>query len=412
MKNISREKSGVFGYLVLLCSVAYYVSYVSRLNLGACMVEMVNVGFAARNTVALALSACSVTYGAGQIVSGWLGDKYKPQNVMLFGFILTAAMNLGVAFIRTPAPLVALWAVNGFAQALMWPPLVAILTRFLNHEQYSRAVMYVSWASAIGTITVYLLTPVFITISTYRMVFVMSGAMAIVMGVVWKWGYDRRFKDAIGIIPSGKTAQAAQEKPVGRIGAGVLFMLGLIMVAIVLQGALRDGVTNWMPTFVSESFNLGSSVAILTGVLLPIFHIICSRITSRVYRYFMGRETLYAGIIFAIGTAAALLMSVAQSSVVITSLLTAILVGCMHGVNYVLVCMVPLYFKKFGHISLISGVINSSTYVGNAVSTYGIAIFSVAFGWRATILLWAAIAGGGMLICFGLVRKWKKFAEE
>ena len=76
MKNITRSKSGgVFGYLVILCAVAYYVSYVSRLNLGACMVEMVNVGFAPRNTVALALSVCSITYGAGQIVSGYLAKK-------------------------------------------------------------------------------------------------------------------------------------------------------------------------------------------------------------------------------------------------------------------------------------------------------------------------------------------------
>lgn len=151
----------------------------------------------------------------------------------------------------------------------------------------------------------------------------------------------------------------------------------------------------------------------MPSVTLSIFHIICSSLVSRIYSKFMGREVLYSGIIFAIGTAAALLMCITMdTNVMLTSVLTAILVGCMHGVNYVLVCMVPLYFGKFGHISLISGIINSSTYIGNAVSTYAIALFSVAFGWKGTVLAWAAIAGGGMLICFGLIRRWGKFVKE
>ena len=49
--------------------------------------------------------------------------------------------------------------------------------------------------------------------------------------------------------------------------------MALVMVAIVLQGALRDGVTTWMPSFISETFHLSSEVSILSGVCLPLFAI-------------------------------------------------------------------------------------------------------------------------------------------
>ena len=168
-----------------------------------------------------------------------------------------------------------------------------------------------------------------------------------------------------------------------------------------------------MPTLVSDTFNLGSSVAILSGVFLPIFHIICTNIASRVHARFITNELTCSGVIFAVGCISALLLALLSgSNVIITVILLAILVGCMHGVNLMLICMVPPRFRKYGHVSLVSGIVNSSTYIGAAISTYGIAGFSGAFGWNSTLYLWAAIAAAGMLICLGFAKKWKKFISE
>ena len=115
----AKERKSAFIKLTALCTVVYFTSYISRINLGAAMVELVASGFAPENTVALALSICSVTYGAGQILSGWLGDKFKPQSVIFVGFLITACMNLAVSMLPDPRFLSVVWAMNGFAQALM-----------------------------------------------------------------------------------------------------------------------------------------------------------------------------------------------------------------------------------------------------------------------------------------------------
>ena len=80
----------------------------------------------------------------------------------------------------------------------------------------------------------------------------------------------------------------------------------------------------------------------------------------------------------------------------------------LDGVNLMLVCMVPRFYKNTGHVSLVSGLLNSCTYVGSAVSTYGVALMTEKAGWEPTILLWAGIAVGGTALCFLCTGPWKR----
>ena len=393
--------------LTALCTAVYFTSYVSRINLAAVMVELIHSGFAEKTVVALALTVCSITYGLGQILSGWLGDRYRPQNVIVAGFLLTAAMNLGVSFLQNPAYLAVLWAVNGLAQALMWPPLLAVLTSHFDQDEYSRACVWVSWGSSFGTIAVYALSPLLIQIGSFRTVFACCGCAALVLALVWKILYEQSF----GSHGIQKTVQVHVSTPVTEKFTGRVYLLmGSIMAGIVLHGALRDGVTNWMPTFVSESFGLDTSSAIYTGVLLPIFAIASIKVASWLYRKILPNEVAASGAIFAVGCiASVLLIALMNTHVLPTALLMALLVGCMHGVNFILVSMTPPYFRKFGHVSLVSGILNCSTYLGSAISTYGIALLSERIGWHGTSVLWAILAGAGALICFLIAGKWKTF---
>jgi OPA family glycerol-3-phosphate transporter-like MFS transporter len=74
--------------------------------------------------------------------------------------------------------------------------------------------------------------------------------------------------------------------------------------------------------------------------------------------------------------------------------------------------MLPPFFEKYGNISTVSGVLNACTYVGSAISTYGVAILSENVGWNSTIFLWFLVAAAGCAICLGCMKPWtKKFCE-
>lgn len=399
----AKKRTAGFAGVTAICAMAYFVSYVTRTNLAAIMVAVVESGFAPETTVALALSVCSVTYGAGQVINGYLSDRTKPQYVVLFGFALTIAMNLGVGFLQDARYLVLLWAVNGFAQSCMWPPLVAIMASHFSKRDYDRAVVWVSWGHAMGTVMVYLLSPWVIRLWGYRHVFLFSGILAILMAVVWAVYFARK------PVQQAETSQkqALTSQPAEKMTGAVLAIMITVMLAILMQGALKDGVSNWTPTVISRTLPVDTSTAILSGVLLPVFHMICTKITAVVHEKWVKNELICAAAAFLLGAVTAVLLALTLGkSVMLSVVLLALLVGCMHAINYLLVALMPVRFLRYGKVGLISGVMNAFSYVGSAVSTYGIAVFSGRFGWEQTVFLWMVIAIAGGALC--LLAAWKK----
>jgi OPA family glycerol-3-phosphate transporter-like MFS transporter len=114
-------------------------------------------------------------------------------------------------------------------------------------------------------------------------------------------------------------------------------------------------------------------------------------------------------VFFLLGTLSSVgIYFITGKSAVFSILFSAILTGAMHGVNLMLVCMLPPYFEKSGKVSTVSGVINSCTYIGSAVSTYGIALLSEKMGWNFTTLVWILIALSGTVICILCKGFWQK----
>jgi OPA family glycerol-3-phosphate transporter-like MFS transporter len=195
-----------------------------------------------------------------------------------------------------------------------------------------------------------------------------------------------------------------------KLGPASLALLAVIMLGVVLQGSLRDGVANWTPTYISEVFSLGSGVSILSGAVLPIFGILSIAAANFLYRKLLRNEMVCAGAIFGLGCAAALLLLAFHGKAPVLSVVAlALLSGSMHGVNVILICMIPPHFAKFGRTAFVSGALNSCTYVGAAISTYGIALVTQSIGWNGTVLLWAVIAAAGAALCLALTRPWRTF---
>ena len=103
--------------------------------------------------------------------------------------------------------------------------------------------------------------------------------------------------------------------------------------------------------------------------------------------------------LFAVGTATPLL----------SVPLTALLAGCMHGVNLMLISFLPPCFaRRHGSAAVVSGLFNSCVYIGSSLSTYGIALLSAEFGWRVTLFVWFLIAAAGTAVCFACVKPWNR----
>lgn len=390
--------------LAFLFSMTYMVSYITRINYGAIISEMeVATGFS-RSLLSMALTGSFITYGAGQIISGICGDKFSPKKLVSLGLVVTILMNLIIPLCNSPFLMLAVWCVNGFAQSFMWPPVVRLMTVLLSADDYKRVTVKVSWGSSFGTIAVYLLAPIIISFLGWKWVFIICAVFGTVMLVIWnKYSYE---------IEKEENPKTENSKS-GSIKIFFSPLILCVLLGIVLQGMLRDGVTTWMPSYISETYNLGSAVSILTGVVLPIFSIITFNVAEKLYRKKLTNPLLCAGVIFAVGTVSAILLYfLSNAGAVFSVFFSALLTGAMHGVNLILICMIPPFFKKYGNVSTASGVLNSCTYIGSAASSYGIAVLSENMGWHFTIFVWFIIAALGTAICLFAAKPWaKKFGE-
>ena len=383
--------------LSYLFMFTYMISYITRINYGAIISEMEHATSFSKSMLSMAITGSFITYGIGQIISGVLGDKFSPKKLVSLGFTITIVMNLLIPLCGSPYLMLAVWCINGFAQSFMWPPIVKLMTSYFSNEDYVKASVVVSWGSSFGTIIVYLLSPVLILLLGWKFVFVFSAICGACMLFLWnRHGVD------VSIAPK----LSAEKKARGNVSVLFTPHMICIMLAIVLQGMLRDGVTTWMPSYISDTYNLSNVISILTGVVLPIFSIVCFKVTSKLYQSKFKNPLVCAGVIFGVGMLAAVALILFSGKVAALSVFcSALLTGCMHGVNLMLICMLPPLFQKHGNVSTVSGVLNSCTYVGSAISTYGIALISENYSWGVTISIWALIALLGTVICFAASRK-------
>jgi len=189
----------------------------------------------------------------------------------------------------------------------------------------------------------------------------------------------------------------------------------LIMLGIILQGVLRDGVTNWMPSYLLETFGLPEEKAIVATVILAVFSVISFAAFDFMHRKLIRNEVFCAAVIFIMSVASAgvlYIVNVISASVAVSMILMALIVSFMHGINLMLITVVPKRFIKSGKVSTYSGLLNSCTYIGASISTYGFAAVAESRGWNYTILLWVIVSLLGTFSCLAATPLWKKFRKD
>lgn len=402
--NKLRDRKDV-NRLALLFTFTYMVSYITRINYGAIISEMETATQISKSLLSMSLTGSFISYGAGQIISGIFGDRFSPKKLILYGLLGTSFINVLIPFCQNHVQMLVLWSINGFAQAFMWPPIVKLMTTLLSDDDYKKVVSKVIWGSSVGTIAVYVISPFLIWMSGWRAVFIFSALCSIVMSVIWnKYAYDVEVQPVKPVVRPEK----------GNIRIFLTPLMIAVMTAIIFQGMLRDGITTWMPSYIAETYSISNIISILSGVVLPIFSIACLQFATKLYMSKFTNPISCAGLFFGVGSFASLvLLLTTGKSAGVSIFCTAVLTGCMHCVNLMLICMLPPFFQQNGKVSTVSGILNSCTYVGSAVSTYVIAFFSERYGWSLNLTIWLCIAALGTVICLLSAGAWKrKYAND
>ncbi len=397
-------------------AAVYFTSYCMRVNLAVMLVKICSEMQVEKSALAIVITGLTIAYGTGQVISGFLGDRIKPRHLIPAGLALAVLCNVSIFFASTIPAMTVIWSVNGFAHALLWPPIVRLMSMHLSAEDYSFAAVRVNQGSSIATIALYLLCPLLLGFMEWRTIMLLCAAWGAVMIILWFILYPRIFTEPDAPVQKIENSTLETTPKALPIPLYIFGAVALIMPGIMMQGMLRDGVTNWMPSFLLETFGLSEENSIVSTVILAIFTMISYSAFSALQKRFFKNEVTCACAIFA-GSAlvcgALFLVNVLlpTAALVPSLIFMALTVAAMHGVNLMLIAIVPRRFAVFGKVSTYSGILNACTYVGAALSTWGFAALAETFDWNVTILTWIAISLIGAVLCFFAARIWQRHLD-
>ncbi len=401
--------------LIALCFLVYFISYFTRYSYAASLPELEKMF--TKTAASLAVTGSFITYGLGQTISGLLGDRFRPRALITLGLSVTTVCNLLLPNCVASVPLmVVVWCINGFAQSMLWPPIIRLLAESLPTERYKNACTVVSIGSSLGTMCLYLAAAGIIHFATWQFVFRVAAALCLAVIVIWLLGTHSLYRRIVANVDFAQNLSAPEEQTVHTEKLGKLILtsgLAFMAFSMIMEGVLKDGLQSYTPLLIEETFSLASDGSLALTMVLPLFSIAgisLGRLLNRRVR----SETVCASLLFGIGfVCSGILALTLGKSVWLTLACIAITVGCMHGANLMLVGQVPVYFAKYGRSATVSGGLNTFTYVGSATSTFGIAaITDASNSWTAAAFCFAGATLLGTLACLASIRPWKRFIRR
>ena len=394
--------------IVIALWIIYASAYFGRTCYSAAIASIVSSGIYTKSEIGLVGTAFFICYGAGQIISGIAGDRVNPFGMVLLGALGSSVCCFSMAFTKSLALMAVIWGTNGIFQSMLWAPLLRIFSQTINSELREKAVLNIALSLPVGTVCAYLLSTIIIKYSSWNYIFICGGSVilaAFVVGLLFVLSSEKSMTKTV--VKNEKTDKNTKSGflPV-IISSGLL----IIIIPSFLHGMMRDGITNWVPTMITEEYGVLPAFSVFLTVVLPIFNAFGAYIITPLYRKLGCNEMKTAGIcgIFAL-IPMVLLLFIGKIPVIVSVILLALTTMSMYSLNYLIVSRVPVRFAESGHTSSVTGLLNSFAYIGCAVSSYGFGAVSQKAGWSAVIVIWIISALLTSLFAFLSNKKWNKF---
>lgn len=395
--------------LFLLCWMVYCVSYIGRLNYSSAMAQIISEHILTASQAGFISMAYFFAYGIGQMINGFLGDRINPRRMIFAGLLCSGLANVAMGISHSAVWMALSWGANGYFQAMIWAPIIRIFAEMLHGEDRVNCSVNIVSSQIIGTLLSYLLSAGVLAIADWPWVFIAAAILLAATSLLWSAGFWDvcRHGEAVGE-ESGIKEEHKQEEGEVQISFGKLMISSGIMtllIPIMVHGMLKDGVTAWVPTYISESFGIAASFSVLLTSILPVVNLSGAYLARSVYRRTRERIGLSVLAFFATATAGLLLLcTVGGLSPVLATCFLAVITASMMAVNTLVVNIYPLRFRRYGRVSGVSGFLNAMAYLGTAISTFTTGLIVQYWGWQTTIYVWLAVTVLAGLICLLFVR--------
>lgn len=410
-----KEKILSAGTLIFIaCWAAYCASYLGRINYTAALTAIVADGVFSKSHAGFIGTVYFFCYGAGQIFSGILGDRVSPYKMVGTGLVGTVCANILMPLCSGSYIVMSVvWGLNGIVQSMLWTPILYIISNILPEEQRRRACLYIAASFPVGSLLSYVISAGAIKFASWHFAFYIPAGIITCVLVFWCICAKKTSK----ILGKGeKPSLPVHENTGEKISLGKLFMISgasVICVGVLVQGMLKDGVSSWVPTLITEKYDVSASFSLLLSAIMPIINLSGAWFATKLYEGpFKLNETAAAAFCFALTLIPLTgILFVGHYHIALCVIFFALFTTLITAINHLVITLIPVRFAKYGCASTVGGIFNSCTYIGSAISTYGFGAVSEKFGWTATVIFWLILGALGVAVCAIPMRRYGRFAN-
>ena len=382
--------------LIYRCWLTYTAFYLGRVNISPAFPLL---------AVALGMSLGEVgwlgtvffwSYGIGQLVHGQLGNVIRPRWMVFFGLLTIAATNLLFSTQQTLIPLLILWAINGFAQAAGWGPLLRILNTNFDQNQSRKLATPFAMSFQIGTSVSWIISLGLITVgSDWRSLFWVPGIILTITAISW-W-FSRL--DAPLTVNNLSVKQIRFSSILIEISSWWPLLFSAAFTGFAYLGLLL-----WLPTLIVENVPLSENWLRLQTALLPLIGVPGMMVAG--WLLTSGRNpikaTYYLQLAFIASTISSALLG---NWVTLFALFIAVMAAS--GLASLTLSAFPLLLAKSGRVSSAGGLLTAVWSIAGGASGTMIGSLAEKGQWPIVFAIWTACIIFAFFFIQLVNRKWR-----
>lgn len=380
-------------FIFLVAYLAYSCVYICRVHLSVAEPAMEAAKMLTKSQYGLLGSVFFIAYAFGQLLNGYVGDKIVPRAMVTVGLGMMGICNLLLACLPPYPGIVILWLINGYAQSMVWGPLLREISYRFEHKYKKRVASLLISSVGTGSVIGILLATLMLAKFQISVLFMVPGILALVVAVLVLWTFDADIKECTGTLPL----------PLHMVL--MLPQVRRILVPAMLHGVLKDNIVMWAPVFFWESYQIDLSEMSFFALLVPLIGLVGRLIYPSMLRLCQENERIVSQRAFGICICVLLPLYVAQPPAWLAAICLCVVSAAISLVNTAMLSGYPIRFQHLGNISSVAGLIDFSTYLGAGVSSAIYGVLLAFLGYRTMFASWAFISVVAIFLLQLLERK-------
>lgn len=395
---------------LLLCFLCYSAAYTGRLNLSAALPGLRDGMALTAAQAGMFQTVFALIYAVGQIVNGARADRASIRRSIGTGLILSAVCNVLLAASDNYVLMMALWALNGAAQSMLWAPIVKLASMWFHGAQRERASFILSITVILGHFAAWAVSGALASAFSWRWSFVIPSVFMAVMGVAAILTVRDRPETALNGDTESTAVSDAPAMPIKKLICGT--GLAALLVCCICIGFVRDGVVTWAPTILAADFGEGSLSSTMLSLIIPVLNLGGVLLVRRCYYLFRGSARGAVSILLAVSALLSAALLGLWKNAALCALLMGLCCAANFGVNPLLNALIPMDYDKSGRVGLVAGLIDCFIYIGSALTGVAAGAVIDVVGWQGVYAMWIVVSAVGAAFGIAAIRGEKRMKNQ